>query len=102
MVKIPRRYISRTIVKARTQRMETPEEQASFIVTVRDRRLIDDVAIQLKALGLNIERVMKRTGVLGARGAASLIQQIAALPGVKHVRAEHEFKLPPLHDQIPQ
>ena len=56
----------------------------------------------LQALGLNVERVMKRTGVLGARGATSLLQQIAALPGVKHVRAEHEFQLPPLHDEIPQ
>lgn len=82
--------------------MQSTDEQASFIVTVRDSRLIDDMVFELEALGLNVERVMKRTGVLGARGANSLLQQIAALPGVKHVRAEHEFQLPPLHDEIPQ
>lgn len=82
--------------------METTDEQASFIVSVRDSRLIDDMVFELEALGLNVERVMKRTGVLGTRGATSLLQQIAALPGVKHVRAEHEFQLPPLHDEIPQ
>lgn len=82
--------------------MQSTDEQASFIVSVRDSRLIDDMVFELEALGLNVERVMKRTGVLGARGATSLLQQIAALPGVKHVRAEHEFQLPPLHDEIPQ
>jgi hypothetical protein len=82
--------------------MQSTDEQASFIVTVRDSRLIDDIVFELEALGLNVERVMKRAGVLGVRGATSLLQQIAALPGVKHVRAEHEFQLPPLHDEIPQ
>ena len=82
--------------------METTDEQASFIVAVRDSRLIDDIVFELDALGLNVERVMKRAGVLGVRGATSLLQQIAALPGVKHVRAEHEFQLPPLHNEIPQ
>mgnify|MGYP007020381711 CR=1 FL=1 len=82
--------------------MESTDEQASFIVTVRDSRLINDIVFELEALGLNVERVMKRAGVLGVRGATSLLQQIAALPGVKHVRAEHEFQLPPLHDEIPQ
>lgn len=82
--------------------MQSTDEQASFIVTVRDSRLIDNIVFELEALGLNVERVMKRAGVLGVRGATSLLQQIAALPGVKHVRAEHEFQLPPLHDEIPQ
>lgn len=82
--------------------MQSTDEQASFIVTVRDSRLIDDIVFELEALGLNVERVKKRAGVLGVRGATSLLQQIAALPGVKHVRAEHEFQLPPLHDEIPQ
>lgn len=82
--------------------METTDEQASFIVTVVDPQVMDEVAIAIKALGLNVERVMKRTGVLGVRGATSLHHQIAALPGVKHVRAEHEFQLPPLHDETPQ
>lgn len=82
--------------------MQSTDEQASFIVTVRDSRSIDNMVFELEALGLNVERVMKRTGVLGVRGATSLLQQIAALPGVKHVRAEHEFQLPPLHDEIPQ
>lgn len=82
--------------------MQSTDEQASFIVTVRDSRLIDDIVFELEALGLNVERVMKRAGVLGVRGPTSLLQQIAALPGVKHVRAEHEFQLPPLHDEIPQ
>lgn len=82
--------------------MQSTDEQASFIVTVRDSRLIDDIVFELEALGLNVERVMKRAGVLGVRGATSLLQQIAALPGVKHVRAEHEFQLPPLHGEIPQ
>ena len=82
--------------------MQSTDEQASFIVTVRDSRSIDNMVFELQALGLNVERVMKRAGVLGVRGATSLLQQIAALPGVKHVRAEHEFRLPPLHDEIPQ
>lgn len=82
--------------------METTDEQASFIVTVGDPQVMDEVAIAIKALGLYVERVMKRTGVLGVRGAASLLQQIAALPGVSHVRAEYEFQLPPLDDEIPQ
>lgn len=82
--------------------MQSTDEQASFIVTVRDSRSIDNMVFELEALGLNVERVMKRAGILGVRGATSLLQQIAALPGVKHVRAEHEFQLPPLHDEIPQ
>ncbi len=39
---------------------------ASLIVTVHDREEIGSVALKLEALGIDVERVMKRTGVLGS------------------------------------
>ena len=39
---------------------------ASFIVTVHDREAIGSVVLKLEALGIDVERVMKRTGVLGS------------------------------------
>ncbi|MBA4044710.1 hypothetical protein [Blastomonas sp. CCH8-A3] len=78
------------------------EELTSFIVTVRDRDAIGSVALKLEALGIDVERVMKRTGVLGGRGPVRLLSKITALPGVKHAREERRYQLPPLHDSIPQ
>lgn len=90
------------MAKTATQRANKPEELTSFIVTVNDREAIGSVALKLEALGIDVERVMKRTGVLGGRGPVRLLPKIAALPGVKHARQEHEFQLPPLHGSIPQ
>jgi|TARA_R110000868_G_C10959996_1_gene768424 hypothetical protein len=90
------------MAKPATQRANTAEELTSFIVTVHDRDAIGAVALKLEALGIDVERVMKRTGVLGGRGPVRLLPKITALPGVKHAREEHGFQLPPLHDSIPQ
>jgi hypothetical protein len=77
-------------------------ELTSFIVTVHDRKVIGIVVLKLEAPGIDVERVMKRTCVLGGRGPVRLLPKITALPGVKHAREEHGFKLPPLHGSIPQ
>jgi hypothetical protein len=90
------------MAKPATQRANTAEGLTSFIVTVHDRDAIGAVALKLEALGIDVERVMKRTGVLGGRGPVRLLPKITALPGVKHAREEHGLQLPPLHDSIPQ
>ncbi|MEW5999837.1 MAG: hypothetical protein ACOY4P_07290 [Pseudomonadota bacterium] len=90
------------MTKSATQRANKPDELTSFIVTVNDREAIGSVALKLEALGIDVERVMKRTGVLGGRGPIRLLPKITALPGVKHAREEHGFQLPPLHGSIPQ
>jgi len=90
------------MAKPVTHRKNKAEELTSFMVTVHDRDAIDSVALKLEALGIDVERVMKRTGVLGGRGPVRLLPKITALPGVKHAREEHGFQLPSLHDSIPQ
>jgi len=85
-----------------TKRANKSDELTSFIVTVHDREAIAGVALKLEALGVDVEQVMKRTGVLGGRGPVRLLSKISALPGVKHAREEHGFQLPPLHGSIPQ
>jgi len=85
-----------------TKRANKSDELTSFIVTVHDREAIAGVALKLEALGVDVERVMKRTGVLGGRGPVQHKTKISALPGVKHAREEHGFQLPPLHGSIPQ
>jgi hypothetical protein len=90
------------MAKPVTQRKNKAEELTSFIVTVHDRDAIGSVALKLEALGIDVERVMKRTGVLGRRGPVRLLPKITALPGVKHAREEQGFKRPPLHGSIPQ
>ena len=60
------------MAKTATQRANKPEELTSFIVTVNDREAIGSVALKLEALGIDVERVMKRTGVLG--GAMLTVQ----------------------------
>jgi hypothetical protein len=88
--------------KAVPARLEQADEPTRFIVTVNDRDAIGKVARKLETLGIAVERVMKRTGVIGGRGPARLLSEITALPGVKHVREEHGFQLPPMHESIPQ
>lgn len=88
--------------KPATQQTKKANELTSFIVTVHDREAIGSVALKLEAMGIDVERVMKRTGVLGGRGPIRLLPKINALPDVKHAREEHRFQLPPLHGSIPQ
>lgn len=71
-------------------------------MTVHDRKAIGSIALKLEALGIDVERVMKMTGVLGGRGPIRLLPKITALPGVKHAREEHGFQIPPLRSSIPQ
>ncbi len=88
--------------KAAPARLEQADGPTRFIVTINDREAIGKVARKLEAIGMDVERVMKRTGVIGGRGPARLLSAITALPGVKHVREEHGFQLPPMHGSIPQ
>jgi hypothetical protein len=74
------------MAKPVTHRKNKAEELTSFMVTVHDRDAIGSVALKLEALGIDVERVMKRTGVLGGRGPVRLLPKITALPGVKHAR----------------
>lgn len=90
------------MAKPVTQRKNKAEELTSFIVTVHDRDAIGSVVLKLEALGIDVERVMKGTGVLGGRGPVRLLPKITALPGVKHAREEQGFQLPRLHGSIPQ
>lgn len=69
---------------------------------MHDRGAIGRVALKLEALGVDVERVMKRIGIIDGRGPAGLLPKITALSGVKHAREEREFRLPPLHESIPQ
>jgi hypothetical protein len=71
-------------------------------VTVHDRNAIGSVALKLEALGIDVERVMKRAGVLGGRGPMRLLPKITALPGVKQAREGHGLQIPPLRGSIPQ
>jgi hypothetical protein len=88
--------------KAAPRRSEQADEPTRFIVTVNDREAIGKVARKLETLGITVERVMKRTGVIGGKGPHHLLGEITALPGVKDVREEHGFQLPPMHESIPQ
>ncbi|MEE4211648.1 MAG: hypothetical protein V2I43_20570 [Parvularcula sp.] len=75
---------------------------ASFIVTAHNRAAICSVALKLEELDIDVERVMKRNGVLGGCGPMRLLPKITALPGIKHVREDHGFQLLPVHGSIPQ
>ena len=90
------------ISKSATERANKPEEFTSFIVTVHGREAIGNVALKLEVLGIDVERVMKQTGILGGRGPVRLLPKITALPGVKDAREEHGFQVPPLRGSIPR
>lgn len=90
------------MTKAAAQHSKEADGSTSFIVKVHDHEAIGAAVLKLEALGIDVERVMKRTDVLGGRGPGRLLPQIAALPDVKHVRTELGFQLPPMHEGIPQ
>ena len=90
------------MTEAPTQHPKEADELITFVVTVHDRQSIGYIVLKLEALGLDVERVVKRTGVLGGRGPSWLLSKIRELPGVKTARAEHGFQLPPMHDSIPE
>ena len=102
LVAAPQCIISRAIDRAAPARLEQAYELTSFIVTVIDREAIDKVALKFEALGIDVARMMQRTGMIGCRGPGHLLSAIIALQSVEHVRGEQEFQLPPLNESVPQ
>lgn len=84
--------------------MKTPRsaDVMNFVVQVEDRSATAEIASELEAMGLNVERVLARVGVVGGSGPKSLEGEMLHLKGVKGVRAEGAFRLPPMDGRIPQ
>lgn len=76
----------------------------SVLVTLRNAEG-DDLARTRKAvekLGLVVETVVPRAGVVAGRIKSSKIPDLEKLDNVLSVREEGVVRLPPLHGRVPQ
>jgi hypothetical protein len=83
----------------RTDRL-TP--QMRYLVEVSDSRRVEAVTADLKEIGVHVQRIMPRLGMIDAHGPAAAFQAIRKVPGVNGVREDGYFQLPPFDERIPQ
>lgn len=73
-----------------------------YVIKVDKDHSVEGVADGLRARGLEIERVLKRFGIVGGHGPSNLRTALSGTPGVSSVREEGSFQLPPMNGAIPQ
>jgi hypothetical protein len=66
-------------------------------VTVDDEHLarIDDVAVELRANGMQVDQVLDGLGVISGSVPEDRQQSLQDVAGVKSVEASHDFQIPP-------
>ena len=74
-----------------------PKKTKPIIVTVTDDALnkIDDLAAQLAAKGMKVDKVMPLTGVISGSAAATKMSGLRNVKGVLSVEEEVTAELPP-------
>ena len=74
-----------------------PKKTKPIIVTVTDDALnkIDDLAAQLTAKGMKVDRVMPLTGVIAGSAASTKMSGLRKVKGVMSVEEEVTAELPP-------
>jgi hypothetical protein len=81
---------------AKKRKSAKPPGKMPVIVTVADEQLKDihDVADQLKAKGMSVERVLPVTGVISGSTAPSKVAALKKVTGVMSVEEEVTAPLP--------
>jgi hypothetical protein len=77
-------------------------DHVDMMVQVSEGHDVSVVAQRLREAGVEVERELPRTGIVGGKGPRALIARLGAIPGVKRVRTSEPFQLPPFSDEIPQ
>lgn len=74
-----------------------PKNTKPIIVTVTDDALnkIDDVAAQLTAKGMKVDKVMSAVGVISGSVASTKMSDLKKVKGVMSVEEEVTVELPP-------
>lgn len=73
-----------------------------MIIQVSSGHDVRAVADRLREAGVQVERELVRTRVVGGKVPRSLLGQLEKIPGVKMVRKPEPFGLPPFEENIPQ
>ena len=75
-----------------------PGKSKPIIVTVSDEALSDiqRIADNLKAKGMNVDRVMSMTGVISGSSPPSRLPALKKISGVASVEEELSAELPPV------
>lgn len=71
-------------------------------VDTNGKRTIEDIVRDLENQGLEIDRVLKRVGVISATVSTSKISDIEAMDGVLSCREDRSVQLPPKGPEFPQ
>ena len=79
-----------------------PTPQVNYLVQIERSRSAETVAAALRDCGLNVERVMSTVGVVGGHGPRALAPALREVSGVRTVREEGGFQLPPAGSGTPQ
>lgn len=76
--------------------------RANFVIHVDRNADFRLVASALRKAGLKVERELPSIGILGGSGRRTLLQAMQNVQGVKDIREEGSFTLPPMSDDLPQ
>lgn len=87
---------------ARSNPHPSGPSEVSFLVSVEAGQEIEEVAERLRGRGLHVERVRPITGIVVGSGPRSLIDKLRLIEGVRFVREEGGFQLPPFDPSVPQ
>jgi hypothetical protein len=75
----------------------------ALTIQINDREHpIEAVAERLRAEGVEVTQSLKILGVISCTADESALTRLSNLPGVKSVRREDTFRLPPGEDDKPQ
>ena len=65
-------------------------------------RTVDEVAQELEASGLKIEKKLITIGVISGKASPEKLETLKKVEGVFDLREEEALKIPPIDDNLPQ
>ena len=71
------------------------KERQPFVITISGERPIRDVAHDLSAAGLQIDRVLENIGSVTGSADAATAERLRAIPGVADVSPDHPVDIGP-------
>jgi hypothetical protein len=79
------------------------DKSVMVLVDVKDAASLDSVAAEIRDSGVRIEQVLRSMKtIVGTVSDDRTIEKVRKLRGVKSIREEEEFSLPPMDPSIPQ
>lgn len=78
------------------------EECLELLVQVSSDESTKDVAERLREAGHLVERELPISGLIGVKCASVDVDSIGRVRGVKFVKVERRYQLPPFDSSIPQ